>query len=303
METLLRRRFWIVNSVATAVVAVCIAHAAASAIAGATWGHGHAIDRPRPHPPRVETAQARPLKSIEPILQRNIFCSTCTSLIASPPLAVDAPALNTPRATTLPLRLLAIMYAPPPIAARWSVAIIRDVETSVSYPRVEGAAVREARIDQIDQTRVYLDFGGGRREFLDLLEPTTPLLVSRRASPPIAPPSRDGIRRTGEHQYDVQRSTLQAWLDDLPRLAFEVRVVPEIRDGRAAGLRLLGMRADGPLTAIGLRNGDVVVGINGLEIDSPDKGIAAYIKLRSSSHVSLAIERAGHRINQELSVR
>jgi general secretion pathway protein C len=46
-----------------------------------------------------------------------------------------------------------------------------------------------------------------------------------------------------------------------------------------------------------------MVAINGLELSSPEQAIEAYVKLRNAGHLSLAVERAGQRINQEYSIR
>jgi type II secretory pathway component PulC len=113
---------------------------------------------------------------------------------------------------------------------------------------------------------------------------------------------RDGIRRTGERQYEVERSTLEAWLGNLPRLAGEARIIPELRDGRSAGFRLMGVRRDGALDAIGLRSGDVIVAINGFEMNGPDQAIAAYVNLRRVGHISIALERGGRKVDQDYAI-
>ncbi len=114
---------------------------------------------------------------------------------------------------------------------------------------------------------------------------------------------RDGIRQLGERRYEVQRRTLEAWLGNLRELAGEVRVVPETRDGKTAGVRLDHMPPRGSFAAIGLRNGDVIRAVNGLELDSPERALDAYLKLRLASHISLAADRAGQRIDIEYDIR
>jgi S1-C subfamily serine protease len=77
----------------------------------------------------------------------------------------------------------------------------------------------------------------------------------------------------------------------------------EVLDGKSAGLRLDGIRSDGPMAAIGLRSGDVIRAINGLDLDSPERAIDAYLKLRAASHISIAADRAGRRIQLDYDVR
>src|SRR5262245_15745270 len=64
-------------------------------------------------------------KQVEEILKRNIFCSACPPILGKPAEEGPAPAPPLQR-TALNLKLLAIMFAPPPVDPHWSVAIIRD---------------------------------------------------------------------------------------------------------------------------------------------------------------------------------
>jgi len=305
METLLRRQLWLVDAAAVAIAAIVSAHAVATVIAGACGNHPARGAWPSA---RTDHLQAAPAKTIEVILQRHIFCSACPPASAPVPAGLDPAAHRGPRPTALALRLVAVMYAPPPIDPRWSLAIIRDDDARTTAPAVLGSLVRAATVDQIDQTRVYLDFGAGRREFLDLLAPAPAANAASKSPAParaagaIAAPARDGILRTGERQYDIRRSTLDAWLGNLPLLASVVRVMPEIRDGKGAGIRLMSIRPEGPFAALGLRNGDVIAAINGLEMNSVEQALDAYLKLRGASHISLAVERGGQRLNQEYSI-
>jgi hypothetical protein len=54
-----------------------------------------------------------------------------------------------------------------------------------------------------------------------------------------------------------------------------------------------GSGRDGPFAAIGLRDGDLLLEVNGRSIATPDAAMAAFAALRTASHVWLAIVRAG----------
>src|SRR4029079_12465657 len=86
-------------------------------------------------------------------------------------------------------------------------------------------------------------------------------------------------------------------------LSRSARIVPEIRDGRAAGFRLFSVRPDGPFAKIGLQNGDVISAINGLELTSPDKALEVYTKLKSASHLSVGVERNGPQVPKAYNIR
>jgi len=308
VETLLRKYLWAVDGLIVVLCAVFLARASATVIGGKMLVSGGA---PKPAA-RVATAPtAAPVygKQVEEILRRNIFCSTCPPILQTEggPKQPDAPPPL--QRTSLNLKLLAIMFAPPPADPRWSVAIIRDNDAKSAGPYNVGSRLRDATIDDIVEDRVYLDFGGGKREYLDLLDRPQP--AAGAPAPATPAPSTDplsaeldkGIKKIGEHNYEVQRSTLDSLLGNMAALAKGARIVPETKDGKPAGFKLFSIRPDGPFAKIGLLNGDVISAINGLEMNSPDQALLAYTKLKTANHLSVAIERNGQKITKDYNIR
>lgn len=64
-------------------------------------------------------------------------------------------------------------------------------------------------------------------------------------------------------------------------------------DGEPVGLALSGVRAGGPLAEIGLRNGDVLVSVNGITVHDADGAIDALTRLRAASNLRVRILRGG----------
>jgi membrane-associated protease RseP (regulator of RpoE activity) len=112
-----------------------------------------------------------------------------------------------------------------------------------------------------------------------------------------------GIRKLGERRYEIKRHALELALGNLALLSKLVRAAPEIRDGKPVGYRLFAISADGPMAKLGLRNDDVLVSINGLDIATPDRVLQAYSKLRTASQFALGLVRAGRQISQEYVIR
>ncbi len=80
----------------------------------------------------------------------------------------------------------------------------------------------------------------------------------------------------------VARTVANTWWPrtdpDLPRFG---RLVPALRDGKVEGFKLYGIRPLSPLATIGLRNGDTVLSIQGVELTSPHSALALYRQLVS----------------------
>ena len=306
METLLRKYLSLVDLAVIALCAIFGARATATKIGAVFVGD---IPAAR-HAPKPPAPVAGPVysKQVEAILNRNIFCSTCPPILGKREETGGPPAPPPLQKTSLPLKLFAIMYAP--TDPKWSMAIIRDNDDKSSGPYGVGSKIREATVDEIDETRVYLDFGGGRREYLELLDTPAPPPGAAPAPKPEAGPKdpfaealQKGIKKTGPNSYEVQHSTLDSLLGNMAALSKAARIVPEMKDGKSNGFRLLSIKPDGPFGAIGLQNGDVISAINGLEMTSPDKALEVYTKLKTANHLSVGLERNGQKVTMDYNIR
>lgn len=114
-------------------------------------------------------------------------------------------------------------------------------------------------------------------------------VVTARAEGPrvrVAPPGAFVLRR-------------EALEGVLPRgLARSVRIVPARRDGRVVGVRVLGVRPGDELSRLGIRSGDVILRVGGLDIATPDRCLEAYARLRASDELRVEILRDGRRVTQ-----
>ena len=308
METLLRKYLWAVDGLVVALCMIFLARASSTAIEKKLVISGPPAKAAARAPVATSAAPVY-TKQVEEILKRNIFCSACPPILGTAAGEDLGPAPPPPlQRTALNLKLLAIMFAPPPADPRWSVAIIRDNDEKSAGPYSVGSKLRDATIDDIVEDRVYLDFGGGRREYLDLLDRPqppagAPAVAAGPSTDPLSAELDKGIKKLGEHNYEVQRATVDSLLGNMGALAKGARIVPETRDGKPAGFRLFSVRPDGPFAKIGLLNGDVVSAINGLEMTSPDQALLAYTKLKTANHLSVALERNGQKITKDYNIR
>jgi general secretion pathway protein C len=309
METLLRKYLWAIDLLVIALSAVFAARATGvlieSALIRATPPLRHAA-----RPPSAESAPTIYAKQVEEILKRNIFCSTCPPILPEPETNEPKPEPPPqPKRTTLPLKLMAVMYSPPPNDPRWSVAIIRDNDAKTAGPFSIDSVIRGAKIVDIQETRVYLS-NLGKTEYLDLIDrpeppptPGAPVVAAAPSTDPLAAELDRGIKKISEHQYEIQRGTVDSMLGNMAVLSRSARIVPEVRDGKSAGFRLFSIKPDGPFGKIGLQNGDVIHAINGMEMTSPDNALVVYTKLKSANHLSVALERGGQKITKDYNIR
>ncbi len=112
----------------------------------------------------------------------------------------------------------------------------------------------------------------------------------------------DGVRKVNENRYEIDKAVIDSSLSNLNSLATQARLVPSFKNGVANGFKLFQIQPGSLYASIGIENGDVITRINGYEINSPDKALEIYSKLRESSHVTLELDRGGQNVKKDYSI-
>jgi general secretion pathway protein C len=290
-----------------------------------------ALIRPRPHVDLASASSAAP-RYVPPVTFDD---AKLYHLIATepPPVAAvdDTPAKPVrpqncadpyaqPVRSELKLGLVAAVLAEVPSQ---SLATLADPATRENRVVGVGDAIGSARFLGLERIRTDGDITGnafrmvavicndGTKEFV---EPeagdtggggmpnigTAPL--PPRPVPPQVASNMDGVRSVGPNQYQIDRQVIDSTLSDLNKIAMQARIVPSFKNGVANGFKLFSIQPGSLYSAIGIENGDVITRINGYEINSPEKALELYQKLRESSRVTLDLEHNGQPVKKEYSI-
>ncbi len=192
------------------------------------------------------------------------------------------------------------------VVENWSFASILDLGTQRAQTYVIGDTIQGAEIVEIERARVII-LNNRRREFIDA-QPGDGSAIAY--TPPAArtaePPSTalgTGILALADGSYDVPRGEIDKTLSNLNDVAMQARIVPAFKDGQAQGFKLFSIRPDSIYTKIGIQNGDVIKRINGYDLNSPEKALEIYSKLRDTSRIDIEIERNGAALRKTYNVR
>jgi general secretion pathway protein C len=194
----------------------------------------------------------------------------------------------------------------------WSFASIQDVVTQKAQTYMVGMPLQGAEILEIERERVII-LNNGRREFINneagsgeaMATYVPPPQPGRpvNESPPPGVGMGAGIRATDENNYEVPRAEIDRTLSNLNDVAMQARIVPAFKDGVAQGFKLFSIRPDSIYTKIGIQNGDVIKRINGYDLNSPEKALEIYSKLKEASRIDIEIERNGSVLRKTYNVR
>jgi general secretion pathway protein C len=331
METLLKRHFWVLNLLGLGILA-WLAAGALSAFAGVQLSQAlRGNDKSQLAAAEGESLLDKRLRDGRLREESGAVMSGMSLfLIQEPepePEPEEDPLENTDEAaatqgepeptfepTTLPIKLLGTMVVQP---ASWSSATV-EVEKANNTVVSVGAELLGG------QAKVY-----AIRRNLIVLQESDKLTIARLTQPdaggagpgadgqPVPPggglrpppaggmpprtteatpnnePKSGGVQKVAEGAYTMDRAHVNEKLKDVSALSREARVVPNYKNGKYEGFRMIGMQDTGLFREIGFENGDVVQAVNGERIDSPNKALALYDALKNKSRLTVLVERGG----------
>lgn len=156
---------------------------------------------------------------------------------------------------------------------------------------------------------VALVCNNGTKEYLEpdanageVAQAGLPNLGTAPVPRPGPPAGMDGVRTVGNNHYEIDKKIIDTTLSDMNQIATQARIVPSFKNGVANGFKLFSIQPGSLYSAIGVENGDVIERINGYEINSPEKALELYQKLKESSHVTIELDRNGQPVRKEYNI-
>lgn len=135
------------------------------------------------------------------------------------------------------------------------------------------------------------------------LERSRPTVARNDDDDDEADADEDQVRKTGDNEYEVNKDYIDSTMGNLSQVATQARIVPSFKNGKSNGFKLFSIKPGSIYQKIGLQNGDVIQKINGYTIDSPDKALEIYSKLKTSRNVNIELLRRGRAMSKNYSIR
>jgi general secretion pathway protein C len=219
------------------------------------------------------------LTDYQVIGDRNIF-----SKLEKEPIDGDTPKIENLEPTSLKIKLLGTVAGNSQNAA----AVIEDTGKRTQGLYRVGDSVRDAIVKSILRGKVVLRVED-RNEILTMEEPASDKKESQKVSRAESSKKPAPLARS----ITVRRSDINQSFENISELLSQASIRPHFNDGQADGLAITGIKAGSIFRKMGLRNGDIVQGVGGTDIKSPDDLISLYNDLKSESNISLQIKRRG----------
>ena len=224
-----------------------------------------------------------PLSEYKAIEERNLF-RLAGKQEGTEPAKVDIEALQE---TKLQLKLWGTVTGNDQNAS----AVIEDTKQRVQQLYHVEDAILNAIVKEIHREKVILEVNGA----FEVLQMEEIRGVAGRSN--IARLKRDkkpeGSKTLGSKSISLKRERIDEAVNNLGNLMKQVRIRPHYKDGQSDGLTLSGIRSGSIFSEMGFRNGDVIVGVDGKDIESVDDALSLYENLQSAENVQVQLRRRG----------
>ena len=226
-----------------------------------------------------------PFSAYAIIARRDIFHSVKS------PDGTDLPTATASKASGGPLKLWGTaVHGEHP-----AFAILEDQKTRTQGLYREGDEIMPGvTLATVQWDRVILD-RKGRKETLLLPTDVTPPASSQRPTLqrfPSGQRSTGGIQQVATDSYNVERNEVERAMENLSDLFTKVRAIPYASDdGAVNGFRLFAIKAKSLIDRLGLKNGDIVRRVNGVDIADPSTAFSLLQDLPGLSQVSVDVLR------------
>ncbi len=221
-----------------------------------------------------EASTRHPLSDYRAIMDRNLF-KTKTGT-GGRPQKLDIESL-TP--TDLKLKLLGTVTGD----EKKAYAVIEDTAVRRQNLYKIGDTIQNATLKMILREKVVLHVNG-KDEILGIEKVREERKTDRSPERKSASSSRN---------IAIKRSQIDTALQDVNTLMKQVRIQPHFQNGKPDGLRLTGVRPNSIFYKMGLKSGDIIMGVDGKNIESVDDALKFYQSLQSASKVQLQLKRRG----------
>jgi type II secretion system protein C len=235
---------------------------------------------------------------VDPIVRRNIFDSSAVGVATTGPVDIGEGG----RRSDLKVVLLATIVAEP---VDYSSALIAEEKGSggATGYGINDSLLGEATIVRIEPRKIYVRRTDGTIEYIAMEEGKTFEKTGKGSKTDKGDDDSSGVSKEG-NKFVVEQALIDKMLENPEQLYSQIRAVPHKgTDGKIDGYRLSGIRRKSVFHKLGIKNGDIVHGVNGAPLTSMSSAMDSFNSLKNERSFSFDVSRRNKRSDFEYEVR
>jgi general secretion pathway protein C len=228
------------------------------------------------HVPDAKGQGKHSLSYYRPIIQRNIFGST-----GQTSQEINTEKIENLEHTSLKIALLGTVVGDQDKAF----AVIEETDKKKQDLYRVGDTIQNAVVKKILRGKVVLSISD-KEEILTMEEGAAERISKE------SPPLRPRFIKEGDNIV-LSHSDLEKTMENIHQLLSQAKVRPRFRDGKTQGLSITNIKPGSLFEKLGLRNGDIVQGIDGRDIKNTNDVMQMYDAIKSGGQATIQILRKG----------
>jgi general secretion pathway protein C len=232
-------------------------------------------------PPRSKT-----LTDYAVISQRNIFDST------SPGLSTGLATKSTNNARSAATRRVDLKLVGTVTGGDNDSLALIEADKALKAYRLDDAIPGGGQLIEIARNVAHIEYNDGSISILPLYQENSP---RREPSPPVATSGTGdgGIRSSAQNRWLIDSSVVEDARTNLNEVLRSTRMEPRLVNGVTDGFAITMVRPGSLLNKMGFKKGDVVLQVNGMPLNSPEKALQIFQQLREARSLTVSLERRG----------
>lgn len=185
-----------------------------------------------------------------------------------------------------------------------SVALIQEEGGSQKIGVKKGESFFDGKYEALKVERKKLCFQVRATQDMEFIE-----IPDDSAGLGVAQPSfsggGEGITPVSETEFSVKKDFLDKQLLNLNEILQTARAVPYVEpgSGKFKGFLIQSIEQASPFAQLGIRQGDILTGVNDIVLDNAGKGVEAFQRLRNAPTVDLKVIRGGQETSLNYKVK
>ena len=154
-------------------------------------------------------------------------------------------------------------------------------------------------LKRVEKNSVFINKGGKliKISMTDLL--TLSDMQASKGTTGIAGP----VQSVGKGEYIIDQKAAMVTLDNPAQIMTDAKLIPNMVKGKPDGFILQEIRKNGVYDNLGMKNGDILLRINGSNISNPENALQTFMALKGMDKVQLDIIRDGNRMTLNYQIR
>jgi len=186
-----------------------------------------------------------------------------------------------------------------------SYAVIEETKTRKQALYRIGDTIQNARVKIILREKVVLSVDG-RDEVLQMSDKNigrNKRVTSGKSEKRSYLGKGFSSATTRTQRISINRSKIDNALGNINELMKQVSIQPHFKNGKPDGLILGRVRPKSFYSEMGLSTGDIIIGVDGQDIESVEDALKFYQNLQTASKVEIQIKRRGRVKNMEYNIK